>query len=358
MNRRHFLKSSAVAAAATATTGPILLGTNRRTTDPTPVVGDGAFRYECHHNWGELPHSISWQTTHGTAVDSQGLVYITHQGVGKDVMDTVVVFDDTGKFVRSFGKEWHGGGHGIDVRKDGSDEYLYLAHMSNDGPVVKCTLKGEVVWKSGRPETEAYKNPKSPYKPTNVAFCPDGSFFVADGYGSNWIHKYDKADSLVKSFGGTGDKDGQFKTPHGLWVDARNGANPVLTVCDRANARLQWFDLDGKFIKATRPKTAVFFPANIDTRGDLLMIADLHARITLYGKNREVVAQLGDDPAWRDRVVASLDKGKGPSVRSQPKLWQPGKFVHPHDACFDKDGNIYVAEWVDGGRITLLKKMA
>ena len=27
--------------------------------------------------------------------------------------------------------------------------------------------------------------------------------------------------------------------------------------------------------------------------------------------------------------------------------WQPGKFIHPHDACFDKDGNIFVAEWVE-----------
>jgi len=27
-----------------------------------------------------------------------------------------------------------------------------------------------------------------------------------------------------------------------------------------------------------------------------------------------------------------------------------GKFVHPHDACFDKDGNIYVVEWVSTGR--------
>ena len=108
-------------------------------------------------------------------------------------MDTVVVFDDKGKYVRSFGKEWYGGGHGIDIRKDGPDEFIYLAHMSKDGPVVKCTPKGEVVWKAGRPETDAYKNPSAKYNPTNVAFCPDGSFFVADGYGSNWIHKYDKA---------------------------------------------------------------------------------------------------------------------------------------------------------------------
>src|SRR5437667_218747 len=82
--------------------------------------------------------------------------------------------------------------------------------------------------------------PYAGYNPTNVAFSPDGSFYVGDGYGSNRIHKYDKAGTLVNSFGGTGSKDGQFKTPHGLWVDNRDKTRPVLVVCDRANARLQW----------------------------------------------------------------------------------------------------------------------
>jgi hypothetical protein len=45
-------------------------------------------------------------------------------------------------------------------------------------------------------------------------------------------------------------------------------------------------------------------------------------------------------------------------VRGKPEEWLPGKFVHPHDACFDKDGNIFVVEWVQTGRITLLRKLA
>ena len=45
-------------------------------------------------------------------------------------------------------------------------------------------------------------------------------------------------------------------------------------------------------------------------------------------------------------------------VRQDEKLWRPGKFVHPHDACFDKDGNIYVVEWVQTGRVTQLRKLA
>jgi len=32
--------------------------------------------------------------------------------------------------------------------------------------------------------------------------------------------------------------------------------------------------------------------------------------------------------------------------------------VHPHDACFDSDGNLFVAEWVSAGRITKLRRPA
>jgi hypothetical protein len=32
--------------------------------------------------------------------------------------------------------------------------------------------------------------------------------------------------------------------------------------------------------------------------------------------------------------------------------------VHPHDACFDRDGKIFVVEWVLTGRVTLLKRVS
>ena len=175
-SRRSFVKASAALAAS-----PFFIHTAAKGGQNPAIVGKDEHKFECHHNWGELPSSIKWQTTHGVAVDAEGLVYITHQGVGKDVMDTVVVFDAKGKFVRSFGKEWHTGGHGIDIREDGGEEFLYLCHMTVNGPVVKTTLKGEVVWKKGPPpEANVYKD-KAVYKPTNLAFAPDGGFYVGDG---------------------------------------------------------------------------------------------------------------------------------------------------------------------------------
>lgn len=353
MDRRTFLKTSA-AGVSTAATGPTLLGMTRKAGTDTPVIGVDGHRYECHHNWGALPGGLEWQTTHNVAIDASGLVYITHQGVGKKQIDTVLVFEPSGKFVRSFGREWWGGGHGIDVRRDGGEEFLYLTNTWKSPKVVKATLAGEIVWKKERPEAKEYENQKAAYNPTNVAFCPDGSFFVGDGYGSNYMLKFDADARLVKVFGGTGTGSGQFRTPHGNWVDTRDPGKPVLVVCDRANARLQTFDLDGSHL-ATTEKGTVLFPANIDIRGDVLLVPDLHARVSLFDRENKPIVHLGEDKAWRERVVSSLSKG--PAVRAQPKLWEPGKFVHPHDACFDKDRNIYVAEWVEGGRITFLKKV-
>ncbi|HAW30511.1 MAG TPA: peptidase, partial [Planctomycetaceae bacterium] len=36
------------------------------------------------------------------------------------------------------------------------------------------------------------KDTKQRYSPTNIAFAPDGGFYVGDGYGSHFIHKYTK----------------------------------------------------------------------------------------------------------------------------------------------------------------------
>ena len=94
------------------------------------------------------------------------------------------------------------------------------------------------------------------------------------------------------------------------------------------------------------------FPANIDTLGELMLVPDLHARITLLDGQDQVVAQLGEDIAWRSQVL------DGFKLRNEPTRWQAGKFLHPHDACFDPQGNIFVAEWVATGRITKLRLLA
>ena len=79
---------------------------------------------------------------------------------------------------------------------------------------------------------------------------------------------------------------------------------------------------------------------------------DLYARVSLFDKNNQKIIHLGDDEAWTAQVK---DTKRG--IRNDPKKWRPGRFVHPHDACFDAVGNIFVVEWVEAGRVTLLKKI-
>lgn len=347
-DRRGFLKAAGAAALATPL-APAFLRASDKAGTKNAVVGEGAFQYEAIHGWGELPASVRWGETHGVAVDNEGLIYIKHRSTEKEPVDAIVVFDPDGKCVRSFGKEYHGGGHGIDIRTEGNEQFLYLCDVKN-GIVAKTDLKGEPVWRKGTPqEPGVYSDPKAKYSPTNVAFAPDGGFYIADGYGSHFIHRYDKDASWVHTWGGFGDQPGQFKTPHGIWLDDRAGHEPAIVVADRANARLQYFTLDGKHL---RFDGNVSFPAHFDIQGDVLLCPDLHARVSLFDKDNKVIAHLGYDPEWTKQVL------DGFKMRSQPERWENGRFIHPHDACFDADGNIFVVEWVSVGRVTKLKKHA
>lgn len=354
-NRRDFLKAAGTAAIATGF-APAIVGAADKSGSKPKIVGEGEYQYECHHNWGQVPEHIHWFETHGVAIDKAGLIYIKHRAGGAkpkspdEAQDTIVVFDPDGKFVRSFGKEYHGGGHGIDIREEDGTEYLYLSCMFPVNLVVKTDLKGEVVWiKEAPSESHKYDDPKARFSPTNVAFAPDGGFYVADGYGSNYIHQYDKDAKYVRTWGGEGTEPGKFRTPHGIWLDDRPGHDPSLVVADRANARLQYFQTDGEPIRIDQ---GVSFPAHFDIRGDVLLVPDLHARVTLMGKGNTILTHLGYDPEWTKRVL------DGFKMRSQPETWEDGRFIHPHDACFDQSGNIFVAEWVATGRVSKLRKVS
>jgi hypothetical protein len=185
------------------------------------------------------------------------------------------------------------------------------------------------------------------FMPTNFAFLPDGDFLLADGYGSYSIHRYDKDGNWKSSFGGPGAGQGTFDTPHGLWVDTRGGREPRLIVADRAHHTLQCLTLSGQYINTL---TGFGLPANVATYQDLMVVPELYARVTILDTNDRVVAQLGDD-SQRIRADRKF------AIRADASQWRPGRFVHPHDACFDQEGNLFVAEWVATGRVTKLKRL-
>ena len=360
LSRRRFIATTTTAAAALAM--PRVLTAQK--SDTPLVVGTGEHRYEVQHDWPQLPDKYSWQTTHNVAVDGAGLLYVIHEG-RENLKDhpSIFVFDGEGKFVRAFGKEFQGGGHGLEVRTEGKEQFLYVTGYQQLKNFAKLTLKGEVVWEKRAPmDSQIYPKDedtkptkrwgRDAFMPTNYAFLPDGGFFLADGYGSYRIHRYDKNGQWLSRFGEPGKGDGQFNTPHGLWLDDRPGRAASVVVADRANKRLQWFTLEGKHLKTL---DGFILPANIDRLNDVLLVPDLGARITLLDKNDKVITHLGEDPEWRAQVIKDGNKLRG---NAKGEGWVSGKFLHPHDACFDPAGNIFVAEWVHTGRITKLRKLS
>lgn len=360
VSRRRFVSTLATTAAALA--APRVLTAQK--SGQQLVIGTGAHRYEVLHNWAELPAKYSWQTTHNVAVDRDNNLYVIHEG-RENLKDhpSIFVFDAKGKFVRAFGQQFQGGGHGLEVRTEGREQFLWVTAYQQVKSFAKLTLKGETVWQKYAPmdsgvylkdeDTKPLKRwGRDAFMPTNYAFLPDGGFYLADGYGSHRVHRYDKNAKWVSMFGEPGKETGQFNTPHGIWLDDRPGRKPSVVVADRANKRLQWWSLEGKHLKTL---DGFILPANLDSHKDVLLVPDLSARITLLDKDDKVIVHLGEDPEWRAAVLKD-----GMKLRREEKGegWVSGKFLHPHDACFDAAGNIFVAEWVNTGRITKLRKVS
>jgi hypothetical protein len=341
LSRRRFLGTGAMA--------PLILHASDKAGTKRPVLGAGDHVYEAYHDWGELPPSIQYGNTHGVVEDSRGHIYVHHTvGAASESSDSMVVFDAKGKFVKSWGKEFKGGAHGLYIRREGSTEFLYLCDTKR-GVVVKATLEGEEVFSLGYPtQAEAYKpdaDGKLPkYSPTNLAVAANGDLYVADGYGSSYVNLYNSKGEYSKTFGGKGKEAGKLDCPHGIAIDTRTGS-PILTIADRANNRIQRFTLGGEhmdFIAGTNLPCHFSYFRNGD-----VVVPDLGARVTLMDRNNQVIEQLGDDSAtkWQDTRKMSRDK------------FTAGKFVCPHSACFDHEGNIFVVEWVEVGRVTKLKKV-
>jgi len=355
LSRRRF--AAGLVAVATATVTSPAFARARRLAATETIIGEGAHRFRVKHHFPQLPEPFTWQTTHGVALDEAGNLYVIHEG-RKDRKDhpSIFVFDPEGKFVRAFGSEFQGGGHGIEVRKEGNEEFLYVCGYQDVKCFAKLTPQGEIVWFRKAPmeagcyaageDTSTTKNwTRQGFLPTNFAFLDDGGFLLADGYGSFRIHRYDKDAKWVSSFGGEGEGQGTFNTPHGIWIDRREGREPTIVICDRAHNTLQLFSLDGTYKETI---SGFGLPANIDTWKNLMLVPELKACVTILGPDNKPVAQLG-------RAVERLDEIK--DLRSQPDKWIDGQFVHPHDACFSPTGDIIVAEWVGTGRVTKLERV-
>ena len=199
------------------------------------------------------------------------------------------------------------------------DERQAIFKFSNDGEKLLQTIGTPNV--PGNDETHLGR-------PTFLAWLPDGTMFLADGYVNTRVVKFDKNGKYLLSWGQKGNppnetRPGYFNTVHGVAVD------PVtrrVYVNDRENRRAQVFDENGKFIDqwSYGPVSSVYF---------LYMSADRHlwaadastSKILEYDLNGHFLYSWGTLGDW------------------------PGSLWGVHEMSVDQEANLYVSE-VEAGR--------
>ena len=319
VSRRRFLQAVGAAGAAAAG-GPVILHATNKSGSKRPVVGAGDHTFEVYHDWGELPAAIRYGNTHGVCEDAQGHIYIHHTvNATSERHDSMVVFDRKGRFVKSWGREFEGGAHGLHIRKEGSHEFLYLCDTKR-ALVVKATTDGEVVWTLGYPKEspqyplDAEGKPATKYSPTNVAIAPNGDVYVADGYGSSYITQYDQHGAFIRTFGGKGKDAGSAGLPARPHRRRTRDAQPVLLVADRGNRRLQTFSLDGKHLAFYDGTNA---PCHFHAHKGVMVVPDLFARVTLVDAANTPIVHLGDNgiDSWKELRTGPRDDVPGRQVR-------------------------------------------
>ncbi|PYR47800.1 MAG: hypothetical protein DMF89_17995 [Acidobacteria bacterium] len=156
-------------------------------------------------------------------------------------------------------------------------------------------------------------------RPTGIAWLPDGTFFVTDGYTNARVLKFDKNGTFLAAWGSRGTGPGQFQVPHAVAVDRTRR----VFVADRSNHRIQIFDENGKFILTWRSIRSPEF---------LMMTVDNHVWVA--------------DGVTNKFLKYSLNGALQSSWGTYGTF--PGGIWGVHQFSVDSDGNLYAAEALGG----------
>ena len=161
----------------------------------------------------------------------------------------VLVADRNGTVVESWtqwDKLWEGsrGPHHIKINPYDPEKHVWIIdddlhqvlEFTNDGKKLVMTIGERLV---------AGNDSGHFGRPTDIAWLPDGTFFITDGYINARVLKFDKNGKFLMTWGTPGSAPGQFKSPvHAVAIDNERR----LYVADRGNSRIQVFDEHGKFL--------------------------------------------------------------------------------------------------------------
>jgi len=303
-------------------------------------MGSGAMTFDTVPGWGlgEDGHSLIGATHVGVVVDNDGLIY-TSSNIG------VFVFSPDGKLVRKFVGDDYAMMHDIEIRDENEGEFVYGARNNHQEVVKFLAETGDIVLRIGFPEESGLKLKR--IRPTAVTVAPNGDIFMADGYGSDTIFKFDKNGNYLMHFGKKGDGLKEFHTAHGMTLDTRYDP-PRLLICDRNHqpkGRLLHYDLEGNFIQEV--VAGLGMPTSVAIHGDFVSVPDLHGRVVILNKDNTIISVLGNNP----------DPKLGRNFRIPQEQWQEGIFSGTHGSYWDADGNLYVQDWNMSGRIIKLVRV-
>jgi hypothetical protein len=266
-------------------------------------------------------------------VDSSGQIYVSVQEQEAGIQ----VYGKDGRYVRSLSLP--ASLHGFVIRRDEGGEFIFATVLAEQR-VIKATLDGTVVMEipaTAFPEGKAGPNG---LKLTNCDVAPNGDIYVVDGYGIDWIFVFGRDGKFKKAFGGR-DEPLALKNCHKIFIDRRFEPARVM-LCDRGNNRLVHTDLDGNFIGVIAgPDEGLRRPSSAAFHGDLMCVAEIAGRVSVWDKEGKLVADLG----------ANDTQGQTNTPKVEPKDWRQGVVTSPHGITFDNEGNILETEWNIFGRV-------
>jgi hypothetical protein len=349
-------------------------------------VGGGVLVDDVTFDWADLsavPEAASSWAHNGIVITGAGELIGFHAG-------QLLTLDGNGQVSRSVGTCLIEG-HGITLVREGEEEFLWVSdpgfvfavglddgdeewaavfgkgvHVESRSPrVVKMNQEGEVLAELPLPEQEPGSAPgmMGSYCPCGTAvdeerFGGTGDIWVADGYGSNLVHCFDQRRNLQLTLTGE-EGGGRFLCPHALFIDRRGGKTPELYIADRENGRVQVYDLRGRYLR-TFGTGFLNSPSGFAVLDDLLVIAELYSRLAVVDLQDSFVGYVGASESaqasvgWPERP--GWPNALNQDARVKPlHLPAPNQFNSPHSLATDADGNLYVSEWLIGGRYTKLR---
>ncbi|MGE3820693.1 MAG: 6-bladed beta-propeller [Isosphaeraceae bacterium] len=274
----------------------------------------------------------------GVVIDKEGNVYTSAQA-------GVIVFSPEGEVVRRFLGDRYSNLHDMEIREEADGEFIYGARNANAEGIKFNAKTGEIVLKLPFPEESGLKLTK--FNPTAITVAPNGDIYLADGYASDHIFRFDKNGKYQSHFGTKGNGLKEFNTAHGMTLDTRYDP-PRLLICDRNHqpkGRLLHYSLDGEFIEEV--VTGLGMPTSAAVQGDHVSVPDLHGRLVILDKTNTIISVLGHNP----------DPAMGRNYNVPQAKWIEGIFSGTHGSYWDKAGNLYVQDWNVAGRLMKLVRV-